>query len=892
MARIPTTVAQRSLDTGAGTIPNTRLDTSAAQALAGFGSELSAIGERMVSRERQQEDFLAQQRFLQLDGQVASDVTELQRNMDPTGKGFHDGAMGAFDARSQEFLGTLPPRLHQQYAERVKTLGIERGSQWAGQELGQWDVYQTDETGKMLNQLATGITQFGQGSMEDYLAQGEEIINATNLPPIKKAAILDSWRQTAQTTALISMPPEERKRALGDALGISIPEATGSVVERIVGVESGGSATAKNPNSSATGAGQFIESTWINMIRKYRPDIAQGRSRSQILALRNVGNLSREMVGRYAEENAAQLQAAGFQPSPGNVYLAHFLGPQGAIDMLRADPNADASSVNPAAARANPSIFSRKGASRSAAQVVAWAEKKMGGTRGATEVRRPMQAADPRFADVPLDTRLKLIGQADNEINAARKEAEVNLNAVQAQEKDSFALKIATGDTGLTSQDILSSGLDDGDKATLINSLNAKRKEDEELRQFLSSVSDGSSVNPLDTKAQGFVDKAFDEQKKLPQADQRTLAEDWTSRTGIVPKPYMNDIRAALAGDDVRAVTQALQRAQRLRSASPTAFMRDGGSEVEKAAVDFRHFTEDLGLTPEQAARRHIDLNDPEKKRQRAGLETEANKLVSKITEDDVSGAFDGGLLDMFAPDVGFSNEQKNAIVGDYQEIFRTEFLATGDENIAKARASEQMKRLYNETNIAGSATLMKYPPETFFPAIDGSHDYLGRLLLEAGKEATGRDYQEGQLFIVSTPQTGAEIRAGKNPSYQVWSAIDDENGFPVYDLVVKDAQWTPDVNAEMGRVTEDRRQAVEAERERTRVSRENQADLQLEREANRARAEGREADARRIRDQLDEQRLQRGIELERRESVRPPAPSPFSERLQEENAARQSVFQ
>src|SRR5689334_21946280 len=40
-----------------------------------------------------------------------------------------------------------------------------------------------------------------------------------------------------------------------------------SVVERIVQVESGGDPNAKNPRSTATGAAQFIDATWLELIR-------------------------------------------------------------------------------------------------------------------------------------------------------------------------------------------------------------------------------------------------------------------------------------------------------------------------------------------------------------------------------------------------------------------------------------------------------------------------------------------------------------------------------------------------------------------------------------------------------------------------------------------------
>lgn len=149
----------------------------------------------------------------------------------------------------------------------------------------------------------------------------------------------------------------------------------GSRVDKIVGAESGGSATAKNPNSSAEGAGQFIDSTWLATIRKYRPDIATGKSAQDLLALKTDATLSREMTARYAEENTQFLANQGIQATDGNVYLAHFLGPRGAAQVIKADPSASVGSiVGDAVVSANPFL---KG--MTAADVRAWADRKMGG---------------------------------------------------------------------------------------------------------------------------------------------------------------------------------------------------------------------------------------------------------------------------------------------------------------------------------------------------------------------------------------------------------------------------------------------------------------------------------------------------------------------------------
>src|SRR5262245_46133311 len=59
-----------------------------------------------------------------------------------------------------------------------------------------------------------------------------------------------------------------------------------AVVERIIDVESGGDPNAKNKRSTATGLGQFLDETWLDMIRAHRPDLAKGRNQNEILELR------------------------------------------------------------------------------------------------------------------------------------------------------------------------------------------------------------------------------------------------------------------------------------------------------------------------------------------------------------------------------------------------------------------------------------------------------------------------------------------------------------------------------------------------------------------------------------------------------------------------------
>jgi hypothetical protein len=167
------------------------------------------------------------------------------------------------------------------------------------------------------------------------------------------------------------------------------------LIDSIIGVESGGNPNATNPNSSATGLGQFISSTWLDTIKATRPDLAQGKSDAELLALRTDPQLSREMTEAYANQNQAILTKAGVPVTPGSTYLAHFAGPGGAVKVLQADPNAPVESVlGPAAVQANPFL---RGMTVQGLQ--AWADKKMGG--GAPQMAAAPAAAPQAAAATP-----------------------------------------------------------------------------------------------------------------------------------------------------------------------------------------------------------------------------------------------------------------------------------------------------------------------------------------------------------------------------------------------------------------------------------------------------------------------------------------------------------
>lgn len=160
---------------------------------------------------------------------------------------------------------------------------------------------------------------------------------------------------------------------------------TTAVVERIVRAESNGNPKAKSPRSSATGAGQIIEQTWIEMIQRHRQDLVAGRTRGDLLELRGDPALTREIVARMVEKNARMLKKRGLPVTPGTLYLAHFAGSAGAVALLTSADDLDAASLLASAdatgkstreqlVKANPFL-----ATLTVGDLKSWANRKMRG---------------------------------------------------------------------------------------------------------------------------------------------------------------------------------------------------------------------------------------------------------------------------------------------------------------------------------------------------------------------------------------------------------------------------------------------------------------------------------------------------------------------------------
>ncbi|GGD30717.1 tape measure protein [Aureimonas glaciei] len=174
--------------------------------------------------------------------------------------------------------------------------------------------------------------------------------------------------------------------------------AISNYVNDVVQAEYGNGKVYKNPDSTASGAGQFIESTWLRLFKENFPDRAKGMADGAILALRRDAEISKSLIQAYAEENANVLRGAGIAVNEAALHLSHFLGAGDAKKVLSAAPGTPlAGLISAASIKANPTIL---GGGRTVDDARAYAEKRAGNTRVAAGNLTPAEeAAKDRVKD-------------------------------------------------------------------------------------------------------------------------------------------------------------------------------------------------------------------------------------------------------------------------------------------------------------------------------------------------------------------------------------------------------------------------------------------------------------------------------------------------------------
>lgn len=633
-------------------------------------------------------------------------------------------------------------------------------------------------------------------------------------------------------------------KALSDVQQVELLEQTrgGSVVDRIIGVESAGKADAKNPNSTATGAGQFIASTWTNMIRKYRPDLVAGKSASDILSMRNDPELSREMTARYAQENAQFLRNQGIQITDANVYLAHFLGPRGASQILKAEPGASVAAI------VGEGVVNANGFLRgmSVADIRAWSIKKMGGSASPIT----SEAAKTLQTEVTSDLRSSLsdwknrVSRGDFPDNSSLGLMSRALSLVDDQNlRDEYASLFRNSEAY--------QGGYAGDPAaieTFLSSLQARAAGQgaslAEL-EIMDSFKAGSEAAERDKKNDGLgyamkaytgfpemplldvgnpesygdtlrryqngvnIAQARGEMQNIPAfrpAQAQAVARMWqtgnpdqlnsltnamasslspeTLRATLTDKPIKEALSGAILSNDPVKHAAAMQQLDLLseRVSVPQLeadFGKDAVDRLQDWQAKVRYFT------PEETAEWLKQRNDPKWAERAKPLVRKGEDEARKVSASDIIDQLDTNRW--FDTNGPIDEQTRRWMMNDYVTLVGDRNASLDNVDTAKTQAIERMSKRWGVTGVYGDrgGRVMPYPPEAFYPDVNGSKDWIGRELLDI---ATQHNIDVSTLSLVSDQKTEAAAQRGEMPGYMM-TAIDPATGM---EELVTDEQGRP----------------------------------------------------------------------------------------------------
>lgn len=634
-------------------------------------------------------------------------------------------------------------------------------------------VNATDDEG-----MRTEVIKAGHGVVEDLRARG--IIDDS-----KAYQFRQQWVRNAAEATLMSLKPEDRIDALGGRVtGIE------GVVNRIIGVESGGNANAANPNSSARGLGQFIDATWLDMVTRYRPDLAQGQSPAQIIAMKSNPQLSREMTTRYTEENAGKLKAVGVEATPGNLYLAHFLGPDAAPAVAKADANAPISDYVPAAAiAANKSIL----AGKTVGEVRAWAERKMGGAGSRADLA---EFIDP-------DKRRVMMEKAQGEVLANRREVAAQEEFSRKQWVDGLQFDASKGKVTLEEidQDFKNGRFKSFEEYNSVKAqIDKYQKDGASLDAVLSVLNNPNGVfNPRDPEHKDGL-ATLDERTGLTEAMTKgdpvaaSRASQLFERTGAVPDKQKGFLESSIRSGNPQQLEYALSVLDLMDRRNPGAFLNAFGKETFNTLQSWRAQIDRDPKRFYEEARRSMD---PSMQKATDEREKTARDVIKKMSDTEILDKFDSSWIPFVGTPDAPVNADRYPGVGilreEYADAFAEGYGKTGDEKQAHEYAGRVVKMTWADSKLGGGR-LMKYAPETLLPPINGGFKPYQKQLEDGLRDRMGNPTNmfgfaaTPKYALVPMPETKAEIdalRAGRtlaggrqspawsvlvmNPETQIW---------------------------------------------------------------------------------------------------------------------------
>jgi hypothetical protein len=431
--------------------------------------------------------------------------------------------------------------------------------------------------------------------------------------------------------------------------------------------------------------------------------------------------------------------------------------------------------------------------------------------QGDTEASAP--AIAPQYADLPLSARMQLIGAAQREIEHRGQVADAKEQEAHNERLNGLLLELNDGKAGKA--EIIAAReagwLTDYAEVERAESIvDARDKGNKALNNYnLMMNTPGFTFNHFDDYQKAAVEAGVQAAVKGGTNGAVAAFQIW-QKTGILAETGSVAIRGGLVSTNPQTVGQAASIASNMLERNPNAFAGvEGGDDMERTALLYRHQIADLGKTPEEAAQIVAAQNTPEGRRKIDANADTLKEFRKELRSSKVASVLSNNLGGWFQVDPDFTApEQIEAVKQDYAELAEEHYLKFGDPAAARSYGMQQVKKLYG----AVDGRIMKYPPTRAYPPINGNHAYVFQQAADDIKAVTGRKIDPANVYLMPLPTATAEdFRAGRPVRYSV-HYVDEVDGQKVY-RVLNGKAFVADVGAARAHEQSDHQQAFAAQR-------------------------------------------------------------------------------
>lgn len=726
-------------------------------------------------------------KFIEYQQARAQEFTEFSRERSAQPMGMTRDYDAALAEREKEFLETVPPRFREEMAAKLaQDRAIRVGSAFTS-ELTLLDTADTNNLNKGLTSLGSGL-KGGTVSLEDAQASWEEMVLKSGLPEADKVSFVEKGKQTLQGLEFGTIVEQTAKGygAVGDGSNGDVAAAGLLPQDRAVlnviakneapnyNVWNGGStfegyedhpaASGKAPGeSTAAGRYQFILGTWRAASASYEKTYGV-----------KVPNFSPEWQDRVALHWAETQFNRHYKGATFREILAS--GDPQRLLLIR--------DVLGKPRSANPNDLEWKGlgvmGDAEFIEMMTGMSGFAGGGTGAASA--PNVWTDPRFADLSIESKLGFASAAAAAAEQFKLDQANNIRLERERFLDQAYNAGYANQPGLLEALQNSPNWDAEAQAKYNSGLEVFRKAESEVSTVGASLAAGNplSVNEVKQFGRWFGEDSF---AGVAMGDQAAMEKmRWAvTQARLFPDGSADAFAQALGNP--QTAPGALEFLASAMAGDSSILKRSGFDADTIAQVQlYKNLAEREGNSDKafQAYSLATDASNRTGKTP-TQLTTDASKLfMEKYPSVDaiVNDIFDGWFT--ASPDTKMNPAVEGQLMLDANSAYLDGYRIYGSEEAAQAYMESSLNNLWGVTQTRKSRTswgpgdfgsvddkpvLMRFPPEKYYPALDGDYGFLydsiGAFAEEAGAQRNG-------AVLVADDLTEKEVREGKLPTYKV----------------------------------------------------------------------------------------------------------------------------